>query len=53
MSDHFAYTSYRVKLNDTMMTKLINEKFNSLIGKWKFADEQKSTKTVLVFLEKS
>ena len=36
-----------------MMTKAINENFNSLIGKWKFADEEKSTFTVLVFQENS
>ena len=53
MFDHFAGTSYRVKLNGTMMTKAINENFNSLIGKWKFAKEQKSTYTVLVFQENS
>ena len=32
-----------------MMTKAINENFNSLIGKWKFAEEQKSTYTVWFF----
>ena len=50
---NFAQTSYRITLKDTMMTKVINGIFNSILGKWRIADEQKSNATVLVLQEKS